>query len=670
MILRCFGLLLVCVVPTAGPAMADPAGPADGASVPPAATRPTKEETTEDIQLLDLEIPTVITASRREQSITTVPYAVSVITAEDIRRSGARTVPDALRQAAGVDVADLTYANSAASPRGFEGVLSRTVLVLVDGRQIYDSVFGGTAWGSWPFQLEDIERIEVIRGPGGVTWGSNAVNGVINIITRDPKDQAGLTFTGGGGSRGMNKEHLGYGFADRKLRLRVSGEYESSDGFPKGGSWLRTLEDDYKIGRMGVYAIYDAGPRDTLTLSGGSGLLDGGYPSPPTIGLGMSQNSGSQANYLLGKWEHRIADDNRLSVTGYVNDFWFRPLGKASEYRYEQLAFQVGHTFKPTEGHTLTWGIDSRTDIVDASSANPFLLSRDYASTAIIGAYVQDEWRFAPRWALNLGARLDYEFYGGFQPNARAALSREIADNHFVYGAVSRAFQMSPLGLRFLTFPLLNGLGYAVGREDIDAENLIAYEVGYRGTFFDRLNVNANVYWHDYDDLTTVSPQLGPPGLLHWKYGNRANAATYGVELEGRYAVTKQLMLLGNYTYQQLNWDGENPYTDKDLITPPRHKFMVGTRYDPLTDLHLSANLYFVDAVKSPDPDIPLLTRSVPSYFRLDLRAEYAFWKEQASVAVGVRNLLDPSHPEGTTIFLNRAEVPRMVYAEFRLTIR
>jgi iron complex outermembrane recepter protein len=624
----------------------------------------------EDVDLFTMEMPVVVTASRREQKINTVPYAMTVITAEDIRRSGARNIPDALRLAPGVDVADINYANSAVSPRGFHGVLSRAVLILVDGRQIYDSVFGGTAWGSWPFQLEDIDHIEVIRGPGGVTWGSNAVNGVINIITKDPKDQLGLTTTGTGGSRGMQKEHVGYGFADQKLRLRASGEYEGSDGFREGGSWLRKLDDDYKIGRMGVHAIYDQGPKDTLTLSGGSGIVDGGYPGAPMSGFGAAKNTGSQASYLLSNWDHKVAADNRVSLTGYVNDFWFCPVDKSTDYRYEQLALQFNQTFKPADDHTLSWGIDSRTDIVDGTNSDPYIMYRDFVSTAIIGAYVQDEWRFAPRWSLNLGSRIDYEFYGGFQPSARASLSYEVADNSFLYGAVSRAFQMSPVGLRFLHFPLMNGLAQGDGRESVDPETLIAYELGYRGTFFDRLNTTLTLYWHDYDDLTTLSPRLGPPGLVAFDYNNRAAAATYGVEADVRYAVTRSLMLQGNYTYEQLNWGSRYPYTDKDLMTPPKHKFMLGARYDPLEDLHLSSYLYYVDAVEAPDSRLPLITRHIDRYFRLDLRAEYEFWKKKASVAVGVRNLLDPSHYEGGSVFMTDAEVPRMVYAEMRMTFK
>ena len=624
----------------------------------------------EDIDLFDLEIPIVVTAARREQKITTVPYAISVITAEDIRRSGARSIPDALRLAPGVDVADMTSGSHALSPRGFHGAVIGKVLVLVDGRQIFDSVFGGTLWESWSFQLEDIERIEVIRGPGGVTWGPNAVNGVINIITKDPKDQLGLTVAGGGGSRGAHKQHLGYAFADENLRLRVSGEYEANDGFRKGGSLLRKLEDDYKAGRMGLHAIYQVSPDDALTLSAGSALVDGGYPPTPTAAFDQRRNPGSQGNFLFGKWTHQVSSTNNFELTGYVNDFRMCPGIAAIDYRYQQFALQLNQTIHPDDAHVLTWGIDSRVDLADAGNADPFMLSKGFVSTAILGLYVQDQWRFAPRWTLDLGGRIDYEFYGGFQPSARAALSYKVADRTFLYGAVSRAFQMAPAADRFLDIPMLGGLVHSTVERDTKVQPLIAYEIGARSRLLDCLEASINLFWNDHDNLGAFRPRLGPPGLFQLSLDAPAEAAIYGAELEARYAINPQLTLLGNYTYQQLNWRSSVPMNAGDYITPPDHKFMMGARYSPAADLHLSSHLYFVDAVTAPNPALPFLGRHVDSYFRLDLRAEHEFWNDRASIAVGVSNLLDPEHYEGGTTFLNDAEVPRMVYAEFRLVLK
>jgi outer membrane receptor protein involved in Fe transport len=298
------------------------------------------------------------------------------------------------------------------------------------------------------------------------------------------------------------------------------------------------------------------------------------------------------------------------------------------------------------------------------------MLSRGFVSTAIVGAYVQDEWRLAKRWTLNLGARMDYDSYGGFQPSARAALSYRVTDDTALYAAVSRAFHQWPGAGWFLDIPVLDGLGRVTSRPNLITPTLWAYELGYRGRYLDsRLDVGLNLFWHELSDVYTLSPRPGPPALLHVDIDTRGGASLYGVELDARLNVTDKLTLLGHYTYQQLDWRVSAPVHDKDMIAPPDHKAMIGARYDLLDDLSLSGHLYYVDATKSPNPANPFIPRRVPAYLRLDLLAEYAFWNERAAVSVGVRNLLDSHHYEGGSSFLNDAEVPRMIYAELRLRI-
>lgn len=163
-----------------------------------------------------------------------------------------------------------------------------------------------------------------------------------------------------------------------------------------------------------------------------------------------------------------------------------------------------------------------------------------------------------------------------------------------------------------------------------------------------------------------MAPQITPPGLLRYNIENGYSATTYGLEADTRYIVNKRLTLLGNYTFESMNASGAFSLGDTDRISPPKHKFMVGARYNPLDRLFLSAHLYYVGNVGAPNPIFPLVRRNIAEYFRLDLRAEYEFWKDRGSVAVGVRNLIDDSHPEGTSLFQNPAETPRMIYAEAR----
>jgi len=622
----------------------------------------------EDLDLLDLEVATVVTASRHEQPITSVPYAVSVVTAADIRRSGARSIPDALRLVPGVDIADLTFANHAVSPRGFLGFLSNQVLVLVDGRQIYDSAFGGTVWGAWPFQLEDVERIEVIRGPGGVTWGANAVNGVINIITKDPLHQDRVVYTAGGGTRGRHMQHIGVTAGDEQLRLRLSAEYESCDGFRRGGSLLFPLRDQSQSGKFGLHMIYDADERDTWTLSAGSSLLNHGFPRAPMAGLFHGRRSGAQTNFVLGKWTRRLAADNSFELTAFVNDFQVSPGERPIDYRYQQFALQFGHKFTPAESHTLTWGVDTRLDLLDTTNSDPFMMTRGFVDTGIVGVYLQDDWRLSEHWTLALGGRVDYEAYVGFEPSARAALSYRMTENTAFYGAVSRAFHILPSATRYLDIPLAGGLIRTQRSPDWQPPTTISGEVGYRGRYFkNRLHANVNVFWNNLSDTYTLTPRLGPPGLIWIDIDNRGSTTLYGVEVDARFAATKDLTLLGHYTFQEMDWRVSAPIHDKDMISPPRHKFMVGATYDLTKDLHLAGYLHYVGEVTAPNPVNPFIPRFVDEYFRLDLMTEYEFWDDRAAVSVGVKNLIDTHHYEGGTSFLNDAEVPRMIYAQLRI---
>lgn len=625
------------------------------------------EDEFDAVELLELDIPIVVTASRHEQSITDVPYAISVITADDIRRSGARSIPDALRLAPGVDIAELSYGNYAVSPRGFASFNANKVLVLVDGRQIYDTLMSGTFWGAWPFQLEDIDQIEVIRGPAGVTWGANAVNGVINIITKDPDEQEGLTVSVGGGSRDTYKERVSYGLREGDLRLRFSAEHESSGGFKESTSAFGNLDDEYRNLRLGLHAIYEPDDENKYTYSVGSAVVDGNWPLPLASRLFRNPKAHAQANYVLGKWTHYIEEDNAFELTGYVNDFYLTSGLDWTDFRYQQLSLLLSHTFKPAEDQTFIWGLDTRWDLTSAANADPFMLAKDVVRSGSIGLYAQHEWRVAPLWMLHLGGRVEYDFYGGFHPTGRIALARKLEDGALVYGAVSRAFHMPAGPRRFLDFPVVGEFLQVTSERGLDPETLIAYEVGYRTKWWDRFDVDVNVFWNRYDDLLETIPELGPPGILQLKSKNGRSLSLYGVELGLKYAVSDSLTLLGNYTFQQT--DTGLTELPGDAIYPPRHKFMAAVRYDVSDFWHLSSQLYYVGGVNGKDPSIPFITSHVGSYVRLDLGIIHEFDGDDASIAFGVRNLLDPDHPEGVGTGLDSAEVPRSLYVEYRVKI-
>jgi len=199
-------------------------------------------------------------------------------------------------------------------------------------------------------------------------------------------------------------------------------------------------------------------------------------------------NPGGQANYLFTRWDHKVSKDNSYAVTGYVNDFHHNLGGEAYDYRYQQLALQFNNTLRPAENHTLIWGIDTREDLADGTNADPHFLLQDRINSFTGGAYIEDNWQFAPKWALNLGGRVDYESYTGVQPSARASLSYQPDSKSMAFAAISRAFRAPTTGIRNIDMPVLNGLMTMQADRDISAMTEIAYEVGYRRQYFNRLD--------------------------------------------------------------------------------------------------------------------------------------------------------------------------------------
>ncbi len=632
-------------------------------------------ETMEDIDLLEMNVDTVVTGMRRKQDIKDMPYSVSVITAEDLRQAGISNVPDAFRLVCGVDVASVLYGWETVAPRGFYGARVDQNLVLIDGRHMYEPVVGGTPWSSWPLQIEDIERIEVIRGSGGVTWGSSATNGVINVITKDPADQLGVTVRGRGGSRGTNQEYLGGGFSEGKLRMRVSGGYEGSDGFLEGPGFLNKLwgtqDNEYKGGNFALKGVYDQSARDTITFGAGSQAVDGFYSVSPFMRVAKS-NPNIQTNYAQVGWHHDISKDNSFQLNGYFHDF-FHDIGMQTvEYRFQQFGLDFSNTFKPADNHTLTWGIDSRADYTDAAASEPQFLTKKYVGNGIIGTYVQDEWKFAPKWVLELGGRIDYDFYGGFQPSARGSLGYKPTEQSMIYGAVSRAYLMPPAAGRFVDFKLMNNTNRMHADSSLSPTTSMGYELGYRNKFFEKIETNCAVYWQEYyRAIGTETIYHLPPKEIDMPVGNIGAYSIYGFEADAKYKITKKLSLLGNYTYQEPDWRSTVRFTSAmDLNSPPKHKFMIGPRYDLTDKIHLSGQLFYVSKVKAPNPTFPIFQKHIDEYFRVDLRAEYEFIKDRAWFAVGVQNLLDPAHFEGTSSMESEGQVPRMVYLEVKMTFK
>ncbi len=598
----------------------------------------------------------VTLVSRRPEKWFTSPSAVQVITGEDIRRSGATSIPEALRLASNLQVAQVDAANWGISARGFNRGspvgsgpgftfgLANKLLVLIDGRSVYTPLFAGVLWDVQDTLLEDIDRIEVISGPGASLWGANAVNGVINVVTKSAKDTQGGLMTAGGGTQLQDFAGFRYGSTlATNVFFRIYGKYfdRNSTVFPDG----TPAANDWRMGQGGFRLDWLPANGDTVTLQ-----VDGYAGSIEQLALSDATANGQN---ILGRWTHVLSDESDLSLQLY----WDRTkrtvpgVGAETLDTYD-LDFQ--HRFPLGERNKFVWGAGYR--LVSDKVANSQILSFVPAgrNLQLFSGFLQDEISLVrDRLHLTLGARLEHNDYSGFevQPNARLAWTPN--DWQTVWGAVSRAVR-SPsridrdLLLRVPPVTLL-------GSQNSDSEKLLAYELGYRIRPLSRLVLSLAAFYNDYDDIHSVEPTIASPTTL--VFGSGLRGRSWGAELSGTYQVTDRWRLRGGYTYfdKRLSMKPGSQDVTQGLAegNDPRHQFLLQSLLDLPFHFELDWVARYVDTLPSPN---------VPSYFTIDARLA---WRPRRNLELAIvgQNLWDDRHPEFGPAF-TRQEIPRSVYGK------
>ncbi len=407
---------------------------AQGAESPPA-----------DLSLEELLKVEVQTASRKSQRLQDVASAVFVISREDIERSGATSLPEVLRLAPGVQVARLANNRWAVSARGFNGRFANKLLVLMDGRSIYSPLFSGVLWEMEDTLLDDVDRIEVIRGPGAALWGANAVNGVINIITRNARDTRGTLAVAGAGSEERSFGALRHGFAagEGSVRLWAKGfsRDESVDLSGNRGN------DDWHAARAGFRGDWNANAGSRLTVSGsiynsptGDRWNVPSVTSPSGAIATDIEQGGSGANLLL-KHEWLPADGSASTLQAYVDRTEIDVIGVLGERRTTvDLDFQ--HRLAPGGAHDVIWGLSHRQSRDQIRSGPLISILPDHQTYQLTSAFVHDEITLQPeRLKLALGARLEHNNYTGLEPQPNARLIWTPTAHQALWGALSRAVQ-------------------------------------------------------------------------------------------------------------------------------------------------------------------------------------------------------------------------------------
>ena len=632
-----------------------------------------------EFSIEDLMQVKVVSATKQAQPWADTAAAVFVITADDIRRSGATSVMEALRLAPGVQVARIDSSRWAITIRGFDGRFANKLLVMLDGRSIYTPLFSGVYWEIQDVPLDNIERIEVIRGPGGSLWGANAVNGVINIITKLAKDTQGgmVSVTAGNEDRAIVEARYGGQLGDT-AHYRLYGRYAERDGFVDLDG--QDAGDDWKLQGGGFRLDWQPTGRDSVTFLGN--IYDGDLRqnmviptlTPPYTELQLDDVK-TNGSSVQARWEHHHPSIGQFALQLYYQQEERNDLMQQSELETLDVDFQ--HSFKPGQGQELIWGLNYRRYQDEFGPAVLVSISPDARTTQLFSLFAQDQIALTDQLQLTLGARIEHNDYTGWewQPNLR--LLWQPSDTQRVWGAVSRAVRTPSRAeeegrTALVTVPPLPETGglpsivALVGDWRFEAEQLTAYEIGYRTWLNKDFSFDFTTFYNDYDNLLSVeqgTPFLEltplPPHLMFPLYfRNTLTDDNYGAEIamDWRPVEKWRLQLVYSYLWSKPFQQTWSPLNQISLLS----SWDIGDHFE------LDAWLYYVDQIGSLSTLSQLGAVRIDPYLNLTLRLGWRPRKDLELSLVGA-NLLDASHLE----FVQEAyafpvEVERSIYGQVK----
>jgi iron complex outermembrane receptor protein len=599
-------------------------------------------------ELANVEVTSV---SRAPQSLSTAPASIYVITGEEIARSGVTSVPEALRLAPNLQVTQINSQEYQIGARGFGGNLevqnfSNKILILIDGRSVYNPLFSGVAYDQQDVLMEDIDRIEVISGPGATLWGANAMNGVINIITRSSHDTRGTSLRLGTGDRETAASiRYGAGFGDDNA-FRVYAK-----GFDRDESFQPTGEgagDDWHKAMAGFRM--DLGPdsdRDRFTIQGD-------YQEATESHLGANDVDFSHAD-VVGRWERQGENvDTRLQLYVDMTDRDQPPSGVAFELNTYDLDFQ--QSLDGGERHHVVWGLGRRRHDYDIVNTPGLSFAPPSRTLELTNVFAQDVIALGNRLELTAGVKFEENSYSGWSTLPDLRLSWAPNEHSLVWGAASRAIR-APTPLDVDVEERVGAVLFLAGNPNFRPEEVDAYEIGYRSQPSDSFSWLLSTFYNDYDDLRTVEPAVGTFTPLRWD--NLMEGHTYGVEFWANIQLSSWWRLspgLRSLTKRLSFSEGASRLLGTEQAgNDPRYAVqlksaMVFTRWS------VDAMLRHIDELPSPIN---------PAYTELSARVA---WRatEKLEIALSGLNLLDDRHSEYA--LPTAREIPRSIYAEARWT--
>jgi iron complex outermembrane recepter protein len=615
-------------------------------------------------QLLDIEVTSV---SREPEKLSESPSAIQVITQDDINRSGASSIPEALRLADNLDVAQKNSHDWAISARGFNTALANKLLVMIDGRTVYTPLYSGVFWDVQDYLLEDIDQIEVISGPGGTQWGANAVNGVINITTRSAKDTQGTYVEGGGGTELQDFAGVRYGgTVASNVYFRVYGKFfNRGDEVDSAGT---TVTDSWNMAQGGLRIDVEQSSQNTFTFQGD---LYNGDENIETGGT--ARVSGGN---VLGRWSHTFLDDSDMSLQAYydrthlsdpIPGFAFSPAGILSD-DLDTFDVDFQHHFRLGDRNRIVWGLGYRFTHDEVGDAPALSFSPPILEQNLFSCFVQDEIMLHEKLFLTLGSKLEHNDYTGFEVEPSARLQWNFVPKQMLWAAVSRAVRTpSRIDRDFAEPGSSSPLVVLEGSSDFISETVIAYELGYRAQLGPKVVTSVSTFYNDYNDIRSTSTNnvpdaFGLPFPLFFQ--NNLKAQTYGTEISATYQVLDWWRLHGGYDLLKENIQIKSGTQDfnngLNETSDPQQQFSVRSSMDLTRNVDVDAGLRWVDTLHN---NSGATSGTVPSYFELDTRIGWRLTKNIELSVVG-QNLLHDHHPEYGFPTSSREEIVRSVYGK------
>jgi iron complex outermembrane receptor protein len=599
-----------------------------------------------DLSLEELAQIQVTSVSKRPETLGQTASAIYVISRDEVLRSGAQSLPEMLRLAPNLQVYQSSSSRYVVTARGHNGAqtaqnFSNKLLVMVDGRSVYTPLFSGVFWDMQGVVPDDIDRIEVISGPGAALWGANAVNGVISVITRDSAETQGISLTAIGGEweRGASARFGGLLSDDLTYRVYVRTFERDSTETPAG----RGAHDHWSRPQAGFRLDWRMTGRDQFTLQGDA------YDGFEAQAGAAAQNI--QGANMLARWTRAWNERSNLQVQAYYDRAMRGDEVNGVGFRVETYDLYLQHTFAIGERHSVVWGGGYRASRTDVDNTSTLLFRPARRDLRLANVFAQDSIALGDRATLTLGLKYEDNPYlsPALLPNIRLAWKPR--DGLTVWGAASKAIRSATPFDRDVV-ERVGGADFLVGDADFRSEKLTAYELGAKLQAGARASVSLNAFYNVYDDLRSI--EFTPGRGLPLRWGNRLAGHTYGLEAWGDVQVADWWRVSGSVAYIDERFRFAPGATrllgPKQVANDPKYDVQLKSLMTLRPGVAFGANLRYVSPLPEP---------RIPAYVELNSRLT---WDVTPNVQLGVsgRNLLHRAHREYT----EGNRIPRSISAD------